>query len=174
MTDEPIRLDTAEVDTRTGRVRIVASPTGVCGLAFADRWDRVGARLRRRFGAFEPVDTDDPGGAVSALRAYLGGALDALAALPLDLGGTPFEGKVWEALRTVPAGSTASYGEIAAAIGSPGAVRAVGRANGANPVWLAVPCHRIVRHDGALGGYGGGLDRKAWLLAHEGARPALG
>ena len=91
--------------------------------------------------------------------------------LKLSFTGTPFQKSVWERLQAVPYGATASYRDIAAAIGKPAAVRAVGSANGANPVSLVVPCHRVIGADGSLTGYGGGLWRKEWLLKHEGAIP---
>lgn len=92
--------------------------------------------------------------------------------LPLDLRGTEFQRRVWRALLAVPFGETASYGAIARRIGSPAAVRAVGLANGRNPVPIIVPCHRIIGSNGSLTGFGGGLDRKRWLLEWEGALPA--
>jgi len=85
----------------------------------------------------------------------------------VDPGGTPFQRAVWAALRRIPPGTTCSYTDLARAVGAPTAVRAVGTANGANPVAVVIPCHRVVRSDGSLGGYGGGLDRKRWLLEHE-------
>ena len=102
-----------------------------------------------------------------ALRGYFEGDVTALDAIELDLRGTPFQRAVWDAIREIPAGRTASYGEIARAVGRPAAVRAVGTATGRNPAGIAVPCHRVVRSDGSLGGYGGGLDRKQWFLDHE-------
>jgi methylated-DNA-[protein]-cysteine S-methyltransferase len=102
------------------------------------------------------------------LAAYLAGELDALEAIEAEpLAGTPFQRRVWTALRDIPAGRTASYGELAARLGS--GPRAVGAANGRNPIALVVPCHRVIGHDGSLVGYGGGLHRKRWLLTHEGA-----
>lgn len=115
----------------------------------------------------------DPGRRGSAVLAYFAGELTALESLPVELEGTPFELKVWSALRTIPCGTTWSYGQLAAAIGQPKASRAVGLANGRNPVALVVPCHRVIGANGALTGYGGGVHRKAWLLAHEGARAQL-
>ncbi len=94
--------------------------------------------------------------------------------LPLDLRGTPFQLGVWGALRAVPYGRTASYGDIARRIGNPAAVRAVGLANGRNPIPIIVPCHRIIGSDGSLTGFGGGLDRKRWLLELEGVLAAEG
>jgi methylated-DNA-[protein]-cysteine S-methyltransferase len=93
--------------------------------------------------------------------------------LPLHPSGTPFQQRVWAALRTIPYGETASYGEVAAAIGNPSAFRAVGAANGQNPISIVVPCHRVIGSHGALTGYGGGLDAKRWLLSHEAAHTGI-
>jgi methylated-DNA-[protein]-cysteine S-methyltransferase len=100
-------------------------------------------------------------------RAYLAGDLGAIDAIVVDPGGTPFQRAVWAELRRIPAGRTRSYAEMARTIGAPTAVRAVGAANGANPIAIVIPCHRVVASDGGLGGYGGGLARKRWLLEHE-------
>jgi methylated-DNA-[protein]-cysteine S-methyltransferase len=105
----------------------------------------------------------------AALEAYFAGALEQLDSIACHTGGTPFQRAVWTALRAIPPGRTMSYGALAAALGVPQAVRAVGRANGANPISVVVPCHRVVGADGSLTGYGGGLERKRWLLMHEGA-----
>jgi methylated-DNA-[protein]-cysteine S-methyltransferase len=96
------------------------------------------------------------------------GKLDAIDTIPVDTGGTDFQRTVWQALRGIPAGTTLSYGALAAKIGCPRSVRAVGHANGANPISVVIPCHRLIGADGTLTGYGGGLGRKRWLLAHEG------
>jgi methylated-DNA-[protein]-cysteine S-methyltransferase len=109
-----------------------------------------------------------------ALEAYFDGALEAIDSIATATNGTPFQERVWAALRQIPVGQTLSYGQLADAIGQPRAVRAVGLANGANPVGIIVPCHRVIGANGSLTGYGGGLERKRWLLAHEGAiTPAL-
>jgi methylated-DNA-[protein]-cysteine S-methyltransferase len=100
------------------------------------------------------------------LRAFFAGELRTFD-LPLRMAGTPFQRLVWEGLLGIPFGATASYAELAARIGQPGAARAVGAANGRNPIGIIVPCHRVIAADGTLGGYGGGLDRKEWLLRHE-------
>jgi len=102
-----------------------------------------------------------------ALAAYFSGAVDALDELPVEAGGTRFQRRVWALLRDIPPGETRSYGELASALGSPGAARAVGMANASNPVALIVPCHRVVRTGGEIGGYAGGVERKRWLLDHE-------
>ena len=103
----------------------------------------------------------------AAVAQYFAGDVESLDQIEIDPEGTEFQRAVWQAIRDVPAGETASYQEIAAAVGKPAAYRAVGTATGRNPVGIAVPCHRIVRSDGGLGGYGGGLDRKEWFLEHE-------
>lgn len=100
------------------------------------------------------------------LDRYFAGSLTAFD-LPLDLRGTPFQQRVWSALQEIPFGETISYGELAASLGKPGSARAVGLANGQNPISIIVPCHRVIGSNGKLTGYGGGLDRKAWLLDHE-------
>jgi methylated-DNA-[protein]-cysteine S-methyltransferase len=93
--------------------------------------------------------------------------VNAVERLPVRTNGTPFQQQVWAALREIPAATTMSYGELARKLGKPGASRAVGRANGSNPVGIVVPCHRVIGADGSLTGYGGGMDRKRWLLEHE-------
>lgn len=145
--------------------------TALCGLCFDpdhSAADDLQAWLQRRFGRFAYTSVRDPGGACARLRDYLQGDLGALDALAVDTGGTAFQRRVWHALREVGPGRTASYLDIARAIGQPGAARAVGMANSRNPVAVVVPCHRIIQSDGGLGGYTGGLDRKRWLLRHEG------
>jgi methylated-DNA-[protein]-cysteine S-methyltransferase len=126
---------------------------------------------------------DDPrpfGGAVEQLAAYFAGELSQFD-LPLRLDGTPWQRQVWEGLLQIPYGHTVSYAELARRVGNPRACRAVGLANGRNPVAIIVPCHRVIAADGTLGGYGGGLDRKTWLLDHElsvlgrgAVKPAMG
>ena len=156
----------AMLDTPLGRMLVAATAKGICRLTF----DEDVAALRRRFpnAAIAPADT--------AMAALISGVLQAIEApaaapdLPIDVAGTAFQEKVWRELRRIPPGETRSYADIAAAIGDPRATRAVGTANGSNPVAVLVPCHRVIRSDGTLGGYAGGLDRKRKLLAAEGAR----
>lgn len=114
-------------------------------------------------------DEGDPLGVGDALRRWVGGALDALDAVAVAAGGTAFQREVWAALRRIPVGETTTYAALAASLGRPSAVRAVARANATNPVGIVVPCHRVIGSDGRLVGYAGGLWRKRWLLAHEGA-----
>jgi methylated-DNA-[protein]-cysteine S-methyltransferase len=111
-------------------------------------------------------------GASRLLGSYFAGDLRAIDALVVRTGGTSFQREVWAALRTIPAGQTVSYGALAKRLNRPSAMRAVGMANGANPVSIVVPCHRVIGADGSLTGYGGGLPRKRWLLEHEGLRVA--
>lgn len=166
------QLEVATMDSPVGPLMVGARAGRTCLVAFADDADAVVRRLERHVGPMERVDDPDPVGAVSVLKRYFAGDVGAIDELELDAIGTEFQQSVWRALRAVPVGETTSYGEIAATIGAPGAVRAVGSANGANPIVVIVPCHRVVRSDGSLGGYGGGLDRKRWLLAHEHAGDA--
>ncbi|HEX3343467.1 MAG TPA: methylated-DNA--[protein]-cysteine S-methyltransferase [Polyangiaceae bacterium] len=151
-----------------GTVRFAVEEGGaVVALGFDDRWAGLARHVDRASGGvtFAPARSADPVGA--ALDAYFAGDLAALDVLRVDPRGTPFQLRVWAALRAVPAGATGTYADIARAVGSPRAVRAVGAANGANPVSLILPCHRIIGSDGSLTGYGGGMHRKEWLLAHE-------
>jgi methylated-DNA-[protein]-cysteine S-methyltransferase len=113
-----------------------------------------------------------PSGARLALEAYFAGRLEAIEDIRTLTRGTGFQRLVWSALRDIPAGRTLSYGQLAAKIGRPAAVRAVGAANGANPIPVVVPCHRVIGANASLTGFGGGLERKRWLLAHERTRAA--
>jgi O-6-methylguanine DNA methyltransferase len=109
----------------------------------------------------------DPSGLTSAMKSYFDGEVEAIQSLPVSSGGTSFQQSVWQVLRLIPSGETISYGGLAKKLGKPTAVRAVGLANGANPISIVVPCHRVIGADGSLTGYGGGLHRKRWLLDHE-------
>jgi AraC family transcriptional regulator of adaptative response/methylated-DNA-[protein]-cysteine methyltransferase len=147
----------------------VASRRGVCLLEFRDR-RAIAAELRelrRRFGVpIVPGSSEHVDRLRGELARYFAGTL-ARFDVPLDLGGTAFQRRVWTRLLEIPFGETASYAQVAKDIGKPEALRAVGQANGKNPVAIVVPCHRVVRTDGSLWGYGGGLWRKRWLLQHE-------
>ncbi|OYU34280.1 MAG: methylated-DNA--protein-cysteine methyltransferase [Novosphingobium sp. PASSN1] len=138
-------------------------------LDFSDYEERMHRLLARHYGQFTLVPGDAPVAITAALTAYFAGDLSALDNIPVATGGTAFQRSVWAALRRIPAGATQGYGALAAAIGKPGAARAVGLANGSNPVGIVVPCHRVIGASGALTGYAGGVERKRWLLAHEGA-----
>jgi methylated-DNA-[protein]-cysteine S-methyltransferase len=116
---------------------------------------------------FKLESSCNPNSLIRAVSSYFDGDLKAIDNLPVQTAGTPFQSEVWRALRGIPCGSTVSYAELARRIGRPAAVRAVGLANGSNPVGIVVPCHRVIGADGSLTGYGGGIERKRWLLSHE-------
>jgi len=158
------------LDSPIGRLALVADEQGRLR---ALGWNEEHVRMTRQLQSASKVTelelepSSDPGGLATALRAYFDGDLAALDTMLVETGGTEFQRAVWCALRTIPCGATTSYGELARKIGRPAAVRAVGLANGSNPVAIVVPCHRVIGSDGSLTGYGGGLERKRWLLAHE-------
>lgn len=160
-------IEIAETRSPVGPLRIAVAGGRLAALVFADGWEAAERRLAARFRGEDLKPARDPAGVVARLGAYFEGDLAAFGGIDVDAGGTPFQRRVWAALRAVKAGRTASYADLARAARSARAVRAVGTAMGANPVCIVVPCHRIVRSDGSLGGYGGGLDRKRWLLEHE-------
>jgi methylated-DNA-[protein]-cysteine S-methyltransferase len=160
-------LEIADIATPIGRLRLAARRGVLCALDFAEHWPRDRARLEKRFGRVEFRRSRDPGGVVGRLRAYFAGDLRALRGVRVDPGGTPFQRRVWSALRRVTPGRTIAYRDLARTIGAPAAARAVGAANGANPIGIVIPCHRVVTAGGALGGYAWGIERKRWLLQHE-------
>jgi methylated-DNA-[protein]-cysteine S-methyltransferase len=139
---------------------------------FADYRARMLTLLVRQYGekAVALEQACKPSAAARALAAYFRGDIGAIALVKTATGGTEFQRKVWKALRAIPAGETTTYGRLAAHLGMASAARAVGLANGANPIAIVVPCHRVIGADGTLTGYGGGMARKQWLLAHEAAR----
>jgi O-6-methylguanine DNA methyltransferase len=155
-----------------GEILLVFDASGLRALDFADFEDRMHRLLRLHYGAVTLTEATAPKAITEALAAYFAGDRDALDNVPVATGGTDFQRKVWAALRRIPAGATRSYGALAAAIDAPGASRAVGMANGSNPVGIVVPCHRVIGANGSLTGYAGGVERKLWLLRHEGALAA--
>lgn len=160
----------AIVQTPVGPLTVAARDGRTCLLSFGANEEAARAALARWYGAQTVRETPDPGGTASALDRYFSGEIDALDDVEVEMNGTDFQRRVWGALRAVKAGETASYAQVAKTIGAPSAVRAVGAANGANPVAIVVPCHRIIGTNGTLTGYGGGLERKQWLLRHERGR----
>jgi O-6-methylguanine DNA methyltransferase len=173
-----LSLFRSHIPTPLGDMLALASAEGLCALEFTTvngagggqaRLTRLDARLRRWFPPHETVDRETP--TIARTRAwltqYFAGASGDVGDLPLDMRGAPFEMRVWRALRAIPPGGTTSYGAIARQLGAAGASRAVGAANGANPIAIVVPCHRVIGSSGSLTGYGGGLDRKTWLIDHE-------
>ena len=164
--------------TPLGEMLALSSDEGLCALEFTTvkgmargeaRLSRLEARLAKWFSPHEIVDRETPVIARTRqwLTDYYAGTSADISGIALDMRGAPFERRVWKALTRIPAGATVSYGSIAQELGSMGASRAVGAANGANPVAVIVPCHRVIGSNGTLTGYGGGLDRKTWLIDHE-------
>jgi methylated-DNA-[protein]-cysteine S-methyltransferase len=152
-----------------GTITIISDGEFLLALEFEDYDDRMRRLLKIHVGDFTLKELPNPSGLSDRIRAYFAGDLAAIDDIAVETGGTPFQREVWMALRRIPAGSTTTYGELAKTIGRPSAVRAVGMANGSNPIPIVVPCHRVIGSNGTLTGYGGGLPRKRWLLAHEGA-----
>jgi AraC family transcriptional regulator, regulatory protein of adaptative response / methylated-DNA-[protein]-cysteine methyltransferase len=158
-----------ELQTPLRPMIAVASERGVCLLEFLDR-RALHTELRRLRSRFRVPIAQDSNAHLEQLRGELGEYFAGTRRqfeVPLDAGGTPFQRRVWDRLRHIPFGTTVSYSRIALEVGRAAAVRAVGRANGQNPIAIVIPCHRVVRADGSLCGYGGGLWRKRWLLDHE-------
>jgi methylated-DNA-[protein]-cysteine S-methyltransferase len=165
-----MRIEIAEHRTPLGDVTAAWRDERLCGLTFSEYWPQSEKSLARHLGAVELASTR--AGRVrlwDRLDAYFAGELAAIDAVAVAPHGTDFQRRVWAALRRIPTGSTWSYTDLAHAVDAPTAVRAVGAANGANPIWLLIPCHRAIGANGSLTGYAGGLERKRWLLEHEGA-----
>ena len=168
--DFPVRVELlfGTIDSPIGAILVACRGSAVCAIEFMACEDVMLAGLQARFPDFRRVDAPDPGGVCSRLRAYFHGQFDALADIAVNAGGTPFQRREWAQLRRIPAGAVVTYAELAKRLGIPSAIRAVGHANARNPVNIVVPCHRVVGTNGSLRGYSGGLERKAWLLQHEG------
>ena len=162
------------INTPTGRMVIVtADENCLRAVDWEDHEPRMQRLLRRHYGTNAILrEVSRPSTARHSLQAYFEGDLDAVTRLPTATNGTDFQRTVWDAMRRIPVGHTISYGALAVQIGRPTATRAVGLANGANPIAIVIPCHRVIGANASLTGYGGGLDRKRWLLAHESARSA--
>lgn len=170
---QPETLTLDRIATPAGEVLLVTDAGGaVRALDFAGYEERMMRLLRRHWGAATLVEGRASPPVRAAVEAYFSGDLVALDGLTVRTGGTVFQRAVWAALRAIPAGQTRTYGQLAAAIGAPKAVRAAGLANGQNPVAVIVPCHRVIGANGTLTGYAGGIERKQWLLAHEGVQTA--
>jgi methylated-DNA-[protein]-cysteine S-methyltransferase len=178
------RVRAAKPETQSFALSRMATPIGAALVATDDagrlrvfEWedyaDRMQKLLDRFYGAGRAQLVEGIGGktarpVLDRLKAYFAGDIAAIDAIPAESAGTEFQRRVWKTLREIPAGETWSYSRLAQRIGRPEAMRAVGFANGANPISVVVPCHRVIGANGSLTGYGGGLARKAWLLRHEG------
>jgi methylated-DNA-[protein]-cysteine S-methyltransferase len=157
------------LETPIGIALLVVDRDGALrALDWEDHEPRLRQLLRLQYGATVLQDARVPKDLREALNGYFKGDLDRLQSIKWRIAGTAFQRRVWNALRTIPAGTTMSYGMLAAQLNVPKAVRAVGHANGANPISIVVPCHRLIGADGSLVKYGGGIERKRWLLQHEG------
>jgi methylated-DNA-[protein]-cysteine S-methyltransferase len=158
------------IDTPIGKLLLVADGAGkLRALDWADYEERMLRllRLHYRKNGFTLTPAHNPHGLRDTMERYFAGDVGAIDDIAVETAGTPFQRSVWKALRTIPSGSAISYGKLAQQIDRANAVRAVGLANGSNPIGIVVPCHRVIGKDGSLTGYGGGLDRKRWLLDHE-------
>jgi methylated-DNA-[protein]-cysteine S-methyltransferase len=163
-----MRLQLERWNSPIGTLLLVTDETGALrGLEFEENEDRLKRLLSRYYPGHMLEEGPAPAATKAALSAYFAGDLDALANVPTASTGTPFQRSVWNALRSIPPGTTTTYGQLATALGHTGASRAVGAANGANPIPIVVPCHRVIGADGSLTGFGSGLPRKRWLLDHE-------
>jgi methylated-DNA-[protein]-cysteine S-methyltransferase len=158
------------IDSALGKILLVSNGERLCALDYADYENRMMMLLKRHYPDFQLREVRDPQGFSSVIRAYLVGDIDGINYIPVNTGGTAFQQQVWSALRMIPPGTVLTYGELATQLGKPTAYRAVGMTNALNPIAIVVPCHRLVGANGALTGYAGGLERKRWLLQHEGVR----
>ena len=168
--EKVLRLLIDRIDTPIGEMVLVADGEGnLRATIWEDHGERLQPVLQHHYGkdGFVLEPARNPGVLTEAIRRYFAGELTAIDSLPVEIAGTPFQREVWHALREIPCGTTVSYAELAGRIGRRKAVRAVGLANGSNPVGVVVPCHRVIGSDGSLTGYGGGIERKRWLLDHE-------
>jgi methylated-DNA-[protein]-cysteine S-methyltransferase len=158
------------IDTPTGEMMIITDAEGALrALEWTDLATRTDRLFLRQYRG-QHVSLNDGTAPIcirNSLEAYFGGELTALEGLVTCARGTDFQRSVWRALRTIPVGQTRSYLDMAVTIGNPKAVRAIGLANGANPIGIVVPCHRVIGANGSMTGYGGGIARKEWLLKHE-------
>jgi methylated-DNA-[protein]-cysteine S-methyltransferase len=168
--DQPVRCSLDRLTTPIGMMMIAVDLEGkLRATLFTEDEEIVWRYLRLQCGdrGFTLELVENPHGLSETITRYFAGELDAIDRIPVETGGTPFQREVWRALREIPCGTTTSYGALAKRIERPAAVRAVGLANGANPVAVVVPCHRVIGSNGSLTGYGGGIERKRWLLDHE-------
>jgi methylated-DNA-[protein]-cysteine S-methyltransferase len=169
-----LQLFLDQLDTPVGRIFLAADTGGnLRATHFTDDPETLRPVLVHHYGknGFSLEPAENPHGLTAVLESYFAGDLAAIDRIPVKTTGTDFQQKVWRALRDIPCGTTTSYGRLAELIGHPAAVRAVGLANGANPIGVVVPCHRVIGSNGSLTGYGGGIERKRWLLKHESKLP---
>jgi methylated-DNA-[protein]-cysteine S-methyltransferase len=167
---DALNLSLDRIPTPIGEMLVVTDDRGnVRAIDWSDYEGRMLRLLRLHYGnnGFHLRPAYNPHGLQDVMNRYFSGDVNAINNIPVESAGTPFQRSVWTELRRIPSGASISYGKLAEQIARPKAVRAVGLANGANPIGIVVPCHRVIGSDGSLTGYGGGLDRKRWLLDHE-------
>jgi O-6-methylguanine DNA methyltransferase len=162
-----MRYDVTMLESPLGRIAVATTNDGVHAIEFTESERPADWRFARRLVDAAFAWSDRGRDVADRVTRYFDGDVAALDDVRVAAAGTPFQRRVWAALRRIPVGETTTYGRLAAALGCPGSARAVGAANGANPVAIAVPCHRVVGADGTLTGYAGGLERKRFLLRHE-------
>lgn len=155
-------------DSPIGEILLAANDQGIHAIDYGDYEHRMVGLLQRHYRSLSFRPAENPKGGRDRLQAYFAGELDAIVGLPVHPAGSPFQQRVWESLRSIPCGEVLTYGALANQLGKPGAARAVGLANGKNPISIVLPCHRVIGAKGNLTGYAGGLERKRWLLNHEG------
>jgi methylated-DNA-[protein]-cysteine S-methyltransferase len=165
-----LKLFIDRIDTPIGELLLATDGAGkLRSMDWSDYEPRMRRLLALHYGkdGFKLEAAHNPHGPRDPINAYFAGDVKAIERISVETGGTPFQRDVWNELRKIPSGTTISYGKLAEQIARPRAVRAVGLANGANPIGIVVPCHRVIGSNGSLTGYGGGLERKQWLLEHE-------
>ncbi len=162
-----MRLMVDEIESPLGTIRVVTESGIVCAVDYDDCHERMTRLLRNHYGLFEMIPSSMMSDAAIRLRAFFDGDVGAIESVKVSTNGTAFQKQVWSVLRSIPLGTTATYAWVANQIGNPKACRAVGLANGANPISVIVPCHRVIGANTKLVGYAGGLPRKEWLLHHE-------
>lgn len=161
-------LDT--INSTIGNILVITDRDYLCAVEFEDYQPRTLKFLEKRFRQFQLQPVENPLGISKRIQAYLQGDYHSLDNIPVSTGGTAFQQQVWMMLRSIPAGTVINYGQLAAQLGKVNASRAVGFANSQNPISIVLPCHRVIGANGQLTGYAGGLERKRWLLEHEGVK----
>jgi methylated-DNA-[protein]-cysteine S-methyltransferase len=165
--NQPKQFQLEEIESSIGVIMLVTDESSVRAIDFADFRERMDRLLTRHYGAYQMHAVRKRSEARVRLESYLAGDLAAIETIRVQTNGSEFQKKVWSALRTIPVGTTTTYGAIAKQVGNANSSRAVGLANGSNPISIVVPCHRVVGANTKLTGYAGGLVRKEWLLQHE-------
>ena len=156
------------IPTEIGTVLIVSDEKAVCAVDFEDCEARMHELLTKNYEAFKLIPKRNPLGISDRLQAYFEGDFSAIDDILVNPGGTDFQREIWLNLRSIPPGKTITYGQLASLLNKPKSARAVGMTNSLNPISIVLPCHRVIGANGKLTGYAGGLDRKRWLLHHEG------